>query len=1481
MRLLLLIILMQLIQCVSAQNDLDANGQFFGDQSGSQGINSYDQYVDLRTGRAVFPINLGTVHGATTSVNIGFNYVGGGIKVAQEASSIGLGWEPGYSFAIKRSVIGMADETHGWNDVNRGGTYCAINYDLDCNVTDDEVEYDVELPWPSIYSNDYLVNAARGKLDLQPDEFDYNIPGHSGKFVYDFLKIKEVGEEVETMFFNDVEYKLFSFLTIPFDEIQIWTNLAQGPYCTELSSILIVDPLSGMKYVFNEVVYTASIGAEGMRDHYLYGKAHMASDFYLSEVYNVNNELELDFFYNKSPDPQVTFGDDPPCYFGAPIEFPEAPIAITNPTEVHMITREEHCYQHDYDISASSGCGTSGQEFFKVSTVMAKNHIRLTSIVSKYGSVNFTYGMQRLDLPGDFQLDKVTFENSEGGRLSEFQLNHSYVTNDDSAIRLILDNIRSVSNSNQTQPYLSFEYFSDVVLPNIDSYSVDFFGYYNGQNNNNLIPDPGFSSNISNIIFANRQPNFDFTIAQHLKKVYFPMGGFLEFQLEPNSYGFINGEDSDEVLTGGVRVKQIVVKTKPDEVVVPTIFDYTLNGSSDYSSGNQLMTPQFSTLGKPQISGQDVSGDWYCIFSCDFAMCNRHSSNPQYEREFSRGNLFQYDNVTVRTPGQGYVEYTFSNFPIDPSSLAFPYAVIDLKSYRRGRLKRKTIYSELNEKISDETFEWDVVYLDNQICLGIKNQLFEPLKARFKEYYYQSEVYAKIQSQKTIYSPNNPLNYQTITTQYDYHPELHESIRSIFYTTTDPVNPLMVVKNKFLADYAGNESVDEMNDVILRSNSLGGAGRANPIESLTLKGGNLSDLKVFEGNINTYRVENNKIVSDANYRLELDCPVAYSELFWSRMGEEGFVKNEAYEKGKQILSYKDDLRPVTTRLESLPITTTLYSGASRNVVASVKSANEQEIAYTSFEGPNENGWTYSLDRCSSNVLSWKGLELSDAATGDQSFGFAPDESIVSQTMPEGSYKLTFWTKQNTTITVDISAGDLISVFEAKANEHFNWLYNEYIIHSSESFTVNVVGNSGQSIDELRLYPLNSEISTRAYNLNGSVHSICNASGHMEYFIYDEWGRNQWVINDQGELQSYLSYHVRDAQIPTDHSWVSMVEILNKDISSEDISNQGFQEGDVSQLKAHYDGLGRTVQISQVGGSNSPSRDINFVKIYDEYGRISRSYLPYCSEMNANGDLDDSPIASTLNFYNSTEYVAQTTYPFADVIFSPDATQRVKEVSNVGEDWQLGGGHTQQYEWSFTMNEQDVLLWKGTSSSFNAMDGSEPRYFPSGSLIENVTINEEGKELIGYYDLTGKLICQRVQVLVYGTEDSGFTQSIGTGSSGDSAIPIELGNAELKNMDTYYIYDDLGRLIYQLPPYFVKNLNGLYSVETSEGGLNYDSFNGLVDAYRYDASSHLIQQKSADAPWSDYVYDKFNRLVLARNGGDEAGKWNYSKYDILN
>ncbi len=142
--------------------------------------------VSAYTGIPDISIPIYTIKFKDITVPISISYHAGGIKVTEEASQVGLGWVLNAGGSISRNILGADDfnsATYFDNTILdfSNGQLVRDNVQTGCNLN----MINASVPNQNTAYNYSILGYLTGSpvKDFQPDQFYYNIPGHSGKFI--------------------------------------------------------------------------------------------------------------------------------------------------------------------------------------------------------------------------------------------------------------------------------------------------------------------------------------------------------------------------------------------------------------------------------------------------------------------------------------------------------------------------------------------------------------------------------------------------------------------------------------------------------------------------------------------------------------------------------------------------------------------------------------------------------------------------------------------------------------------------------------------------------------------------------------------------------------------------------------------------------------------------------------------------------------------------------------------------------------------------------------------------------------------------------------------------------------------------------------------------------------------------------------------------------------------------------------------------
>ncbi len=314
---------------------------------------------------------------------------------------------------------------------------------------------------------------------------------------------------------------------------------------------------------------------------------------------------------------------------------------------------------------------------------------------------------------------------------------------------------------------------------------------------------------------------------------------------------------------------------------------------------------------------------------------------------------------------------------------------------------------------------------------------------------------------------------------------------------------------------------------------------------------------------------------------------------------------------------------------------------------------------------------------------------------------------------------------------------------------------------------------------------------------------------------------------------------------------------------------------------YFDGLGRPIQ--SVAHNASPAgKDIIQPIVYDAFGRQVNSYLPYtetASDICARYRTD--ALTKQADFYNGTLVgVPAESKPYAVTDFEASPLNRVLRQFGAGEAWQGQVGTP----WNInatnpaSTDKSVKTRQRTTSGGFtrkfiydkSSQTWSGEATYAKGELLITEVWDEDNKIVEEHKDLEGRIVLKKGK----------------------------LGNVDV---NTYYLYDELGRLVYVIQPEGIKALASSpapnqYKFTDIEAAtqINANIRDKFMFQYRYDARNRLIRkfvpgaEPSTNADWKGWtfmVYDKRDRVILTQEPRQRTsltnGTWISTKYDALN
>lgn len=550
---------------------------------------------------------------------------------------------------------------------------------------------------------------------------------------------------------------------------------------------------------------------------------------------------------------------------------------------------------------------------------------------------------------------------------------------------------------------------------------------------------------------------------------------------------------------------------------------------------NSLPLPQLSFGGSLAVAyaafviGKMIDGIFLLFDPYDYLTSNSYSFLP-IEAQIPIG--LRYSRVEVAntsvTGGLGRTVYEFkapANVRNEIPVLAPPFGGKDrFPGWKYGYPTRTLIYTQSGGLISETTNSYNFISspLQNTNHKSCKVLAIRPESAptyyagtfpltdfSWEDYYPVTGRLEPLSTTTKLYSPSGQMaeSIETIAYNTDYLPKTS--------STTKSNGDIITTKTYYPNDY---NNISTAIQELKTRNMI-----AVPVSTetwLTKPGGTEY---LLDATINQFGIiANGEIKIEKIYRLETKQP-----LLKSLIGEQSpavLVRNTTYFKEKVNFAYDNNGILVATTTPEMRINSKVYDYNSRVVVADVENASRNEVAYSSFETTQTNGWTYSQSYVATGA----------SVTGKKYFSFPANNqsAVISKPLlfAGNTFRLSFWTRGNDLTVYNDEV--VISPVKTVANPVSGWTYKEYVFTTTAVPIVYIYnyGSTVADIDEVRLCPVNARMSTVAYDPKVGKIAECDVNNRILYYEYDGLGRIKHVRDDrQNILKKYCYNYAGEAE----------------------------------------------------------------------------------------------------------------------------------------------------------------------------------------------------------------------------------------------------------------------------------------------------------------------------------------------------------------
>ncbi|MEM7372548.1 MAG: hypothetical protein AAF587_28265 [Bacteroidota bacterium] len=1132
------------------------------------GLGEYGEIpISHHTGVPNISIPLYTLQEGKLQLPISMSYHSSGVRVDELASWVGLGWSLNAGGTITRTIMGTPDEggSHGegvpHQSYTREGWY--QNFGMHPGLLDPscwEGPYQQYASAPIRECREYYLDAANGFIDSQPDLFNFNVAGYSGKFLFDqsgkarILPFQDILIEPE---YDDVNETFLSWtLTTP----------------------------DGTKYFFGTDANAVEQGYSGTGNYVIGDNKRSTTSWYLTRIESMNGENWIELSYTRE---QYSFANRQGHTVMADCNTPPGTGAYQNLTQLLSVTNIDGCRLSQITTS-------SGQTIIDF---LASSQTR--EDLTKYA--NFLQDNEEAK-----SLSEIVI--TTGGHVQTFHLDSDYFLSPNLSLggnysihdrkRLRLNAIQEITRASSAAP--NFEHrFSYDPTPMARRLSLgrDFWGYYNGADaNTGLIPagviNPCSSNQNPINSLADRVPDSSKMKAWILTDIQYPTGGTTTFDYEAHW-------DGAHVI-GGLRVRQI--QTSP-EAGATNIMTKTFTYANGLLYGGYPLASSFQKqayTGVPfyssnnyidQLTGTDVD---YIV-----------EATPPNPSKNTQGYHIGYGVVTLDLGSEGKSVFNYhQTLPTNQNYLGSFPAIPVQSSSLGGKLYREKHLDASDNLISSTDFVYqedqkDTLELRIISSLGqTSNPYLMGLVPVFNDYQMiiSRAILARkitltdgVQAEETYTyasAHNFPVSttivgsdgssHKTETRYFDHWLETNctsnpDSCQEAYFNsvtsiraqyeediqimddqgTSDPSDDIVVATwttipaidaaafdaamTQAQADYLSclqtektsleNCREDELDNFSPSDNSL------NDLPEM-IRRNLITPLEVIQ-KVDGTIIGGSKLIYEkvaypgSSYPIHV-VPTAYHRWINGQWELEVEVWQDAFDN---LIEHK--------RAHGQP-TAYLFGHNNRLPIAQITNASSEEIAYTSFEiagdgSASENGrWELKEDIGGAIIQSTTPLSpywIGSTQTGmicyrmfENGNSNPTGNHVATNILHSGRYRLSFWYKGE----VSIVPGNGASIQTSPASE-WTWYNINLDLSANTTLSLHVkAGTNDALIDELRLHPVDAQMSTMCYDDRRLIQTMTEFNGQSTYYQYDWLGRLKYVLDQDGNYLQGMSYHFRSS-----------------------------------------------------------------------------------------------------------------------------------------------------------------------------------------------------------------------------------------------------------------------------------------------------------------------------------------------------------------
>ncbi|MFT3824231.1 MAG: hypothetical protein QM731_09935 [Chitinophagaceae bacterium] len=1120
-------------------------------QPPSPEVAALGKYIDMPVGYSAGTANINvpiyTIKSGSLELPLSLNYHTGGIKVEEAATWTGLGWNLSAGGSVSRTVRGQPDDFNATN----GYMY-----------TTKTVKYILGLPRTGAEYQELMYNQANnGSLDIEPDMYVFSAMNYSGKFFYNqdsarFITVPYQRIKIEHHTDNDGLIKGWVF-TLP-NGVKCYFGISADGQRTaydqngsqELTTVAggnasdggspqagitswqvtdIVSPSDKTISFYYSTVPATDFGRSGETTNYKgisncdYVVNGISASYYLqhstkSVIQKISTDLCDVMFVQSSAYRQDVLGFEKSL---------DSIMVKDKSDKLISLFGFNYSYSVSDDAPELSGLTTATQ--------VARKRLMLNSFI-QYGSgtvtplsYNFSYNStfklpSRLSASQDFWGYYNGKDNGtsltpkilvRAANPTAYSTSSGYFDGADRTVAI--DYARAGSLSKVQYPTGgSTEYFyesntarNDGVNDQLSGFTlsgleeqthffykgtqfqqtdpavyIDSFTISNLASDVLIIPQLTGCASVNAVdcpvqlyITGITDPGFSLHISQNTQFYYqLPAGKYklqatLDFSNESVTPDFTlsvkwsENPDPDNLIIGGLRIRKIVSNDSVGNKLTKTLV-YTDFSNPSFSSGKLVNVPVHRYLTKCGCCTIETTSTIGKVVSS--------SAIPLATPD---GQIVQYANVAEYyddAQSSFKTEYTMSVYVdgVNAATEDYPYPQNVYRYWRAGLLLDKKEYEIANGNyrvLKNENHSYNsfkrIENQDNYYGIGIAPWFYQGTFGA-TPYTFGTEWFLEDSVATTTYdySESTPKTLMSYA-KYGFNEQYNISITK----TINSKKQVQVSRTWYPYDY---------------SNTAGG-------NIGTLKDKYMVDVPVKQISSVDGKLTNGTVIAYNGAGLPADIYSYEGNVLADTTAHDGTVLVPSGYNLKTHLDYNAGSNPSGVNTTT-GITSYLWDYQQNYPVAAVKNADTASVAYTSFEADNNGKWTIG-----STVR-----ESSAAITGVSSYNLSNGAVSKSGLSASLTYWITYWSTSGSANSITGTQSSWPKQLRTVSRGGTTWYCYGHQVTGVTS--VSVTGSN--IIDELRLYPVDAQMTTYTFTPLIGMSAQVDAAGNIQYYEYDGFNR---------------------------------------------------------------------------------------------------------------------------------------------------------------------------------------------------------------------------------------------------------------------------------------------------------------------------------------------------------------------------------------